>query len=65
MKRSTTQTFEYSKEDIEALIKNDVMKFCPNTSKIQVVIQIESQPGYEGPGIPPQVLTKITASYNQ
>lgn len=66
MKRIVTQTFEFDKNDIEALIKKELItQLGGNTQGIQITIHIENEPGYDGTGIPPQILTKITARYNQ
>jgi hypothetical protein len=65
MKQTTTQTYTFDKDDIVALVKNNLIPIHPNTRKIQVSFVIESEPGYDGPGIPPQVLTKVVATYTE
>jgi hypothetical protein len=66
MKCVTTKTYEYDAKDIEALIKKDIVaRLGGNSKNIKVSFHIESQQGYDGPGIPPQELTKVIASYNE
>ena len=66
MYHSVTNTFEYSVDDIKNLIKADMLKKMPHVNTLEgmrVTFDITSQPGYDGPGLAPQVLNKVVGSF--
>lgn len=66
MYHSVTNTFEYSVDDIKNLIKADMLKRMPHITTLegmQIKFDISSVPGYDGPGMAPQVLNKVVGSF--
>lgn len=61
--RSVTHNFVYTKKDIENLIKGDIAKQLKmDTIPIishSIRFNIASEPGYDGPGMPPQIFNGV------
>ena len=57
------QNFEYSAEDIKNLIKADIKRHIgtKGVPKIEIYFNISSEPGFDGPGFPDQILTSVKA----